>query len=156
MLRLPAEPADPRLACSDVGEAGGASAHAVAVAIERILQRNEGVVGNGFDETGAEEGNRRPAREDRRRVRHDRLTRVPRHREEVKERLPGVVQRLEAAVGRSPRHPQLGDGAGAAHRRHVVARGAAGAVEGRAEALLGGFHFEEVVEAEAELLELDR
>ena len=47
-------------------------------------------------------------------------------------------------------------GADAADRRHVVADGAAGAVERRPQSFLGGFDLEEVLEAEPELLELRR
>ena len=48
------------------------------------------------------------------------------------------------------------DGADAADRGHAVAHGAARAVEGRAEPFIRGLDFEEVVQSEPELLELDR
>jgi len=60
-----------------------------------------------------------------------------------------VVETREALLGAIPR-PGFGDDAAAANRRNVVAGGAAGAVERRAESVLCGLDFREVLEAEAE------
>ena len=64
MLRLPAEAADAALARAAIGDDGGASADAVAVAIVGIGQREDRVVGDGLDEPGAEHRNRDPADDD--------------------------------------------------------------------------------------------
>ena len=50
MLRLPAEPADAAVAGCDIDDDRGAPAHAVAIAIVRIVERQQRLVGNRFDE----------------------------------------------------------------------------------------------------------
>ena len=55
LLRLPAEASDPALAGGDVDDDRGTSADAVAVAVERIFERQQRVVGNRLDQSGAEE-----------------------------------------------------------------------------------------------------
>ena len=64
----------------------------------------------------------------------------------------GRIWPVLVAVGRA----HFGDQADAADRRHVVADGAARGVERRAEPFFGGLDLEEVVEPDAEALELRR
>ena len=156
MLRLPAEPADAPSSGGDVIDQRGAAAHAILVAIAGILQGRDRLVGDRFDEAGAEERNRRAPRDDRRGLRNVRLTSVSRNREEVHQRLAGLIERPEVAFLVDGRGPGLEDRAGAADGRHVVTDGAAGAVERRSKAFFGRLDFREVVEAEAELRELPR
>jgi len=59
-----------------------------------------------------------------------------------------------SAVRVTPSRAHFRDRARAADGRHVVARGAAGAVERRPEPFFRGFDLEKVVEPQAELLEL--
>ena len=63
VLRLPSEAADAPLAGGDVDDDGRAAADAVAVAIDRILEREQRLVRNRLDEPGAEERDRHAARE---------------------------------------------------------------------------------------------
>ena len=69
----------------------GASADTVAVAIERILERQQRLVADGFDEASAEQRDRHPPREDIRFPRQLRLTAVRPRREHMDERVTGVV-----------------------------------------------------------------
>ena len=55
MLRFPAEPPDPALARASIGDDRRPPAHAVAVAVAGILQRQQRVIVDGFDEPGSEE-----------------------------------------------------------------------------------------------------
>ena len=60
-LRLPAEPADPALSGRHVGDDRRPAADAVAIAIERILERQQRLVGDRFDQSRAEQRDRRRA-----------------------------------------------------------------------------------------------
>ncbi len=78
------------------------------------------------------------------------------HREQLKQRLAGLVERRELTVGRPRGRAKLGDDAAAADDRHVVTDRAARAVERRPQAFIGRLDFEEILEAQPELLELRR
>ncbi len=156
VLRLPPEPSDAALARCDVDNERGTSADAVAVAIVGVFERQQSLVGNRLDQPGAEERNGHAPREDIGVVGQHRLTPVARNREHVKKRVAGGVERLELAARGPASRTQLGHRSGAADRRDVVADGAARAVEGGSEPLFARFDLEEVVQPQAELLELDR
>ena len=76
VLRLPSEAADTTVAGRHVGDDRRPAADPVAVAIERILERQERLVGDGFDEARAKERNRRAMRHDCDIGGHDRLAAV--------------------------------------------------------------------------------
>ena len=65
MLRLPPKSADAPLTRGDVGDDRGTAAHAVAVSIDGIFERQQRLVGNGFDQPCAEERNRHATSDDR-------------------------------------------------------------------------------------------
>ena len=157
VLRLPAEAADAPLAGRDVGDDGRAAADAVAVAVERILEREQRVVGDGFDQAGAEERNRHAARDDVGVGGNDgwHACAAP--------RTGGTASRPTRRARRT--RPCVVADAGARPRAIAPLPPMAGtlwhaaqlvAVERRAQALLRGLDLEEVVEPEAELLELAR
>ena len=77
-----------------------------------------------------------------------------RERRTVEERLARCVECLEFAVGVAAARAHLRHHAAAADRRDVVAGGAAGAVERRAQTFLRRLHLEEIVQPETELFEL--
>src|SRR6476620_1803255 len=77
------------------------------------------------------------------------------NREEMKQRLAGFVERLEPAARVAAACPEFDDGAAPADGWHVVAGGATGPVERRAEPLVGRLDFEEVVQAKAKGLEFN-
>ena len=156
VLCLPAEPADAARAGGEVGDDAGAAADAIPIPVERILQREQRVVGNRLDQAGAEQRNRRPPRDHVHVVRHLRLTAVRRNREHVNERVVRRIQTPRRAVVLAVTGAQFEDDAAAADGRHVVTHGAARPVERRAEAFFGGFDFREVLEPETELAELHR
>ncbi len=133
-----------------------ASAHAIAIAVEGILQREHRVVGDRLDQAGAEQRDRRPARDDVHIIGNLRLAAVVRHREHVNQRVVCRVQAPRVAVVVAVAGAQFEDDAATADGRHAVAHRAARAVEGRAETLLGGLDFREVLEPETELAELHR
>ena len=100
VLRLPAEAADAAIAGAALGDDGGASADAVAVAIVGIGQRQDRVVGDRLDQAGAEHRDRDPADDDVGVGRDHRLAAVAGQREQVDQRLAGGV---EALVNGRPR-----------------------------------------------------
>jgi hypothetical protein len=155
VLRLPTESADTSLTAFDVGDDGGPAAHTVAVAIERVFERKQRVVGNGFHQPRAEQRNRHPPREYSRIDRQHRLTPMTRNGKHMKERVPGSVERLELPVRIPPAGSQLGHRPGAADCRNVVADRAARSVESGTQTFFAGLDLEEVVEPEAKLLKLD-
>ena len=156
VLGLPPEPADPPRAGAAILDNGRPAAHAVAAAALVGRQREQGVVVDGFDQAGAEDRNRHPADDHVGFDRDERLAGVAGDREQVEERLAVGLQCDERAIGPAQRGPDLGHRADAADRGHAVADRATGGVERRAQPLFGGLDLEEVVEAEPELLELDR
>ena len=62
LLRLPAEPPDALAPRGDVHDAGGAPADAVAVAVVRVFQREDRLVGDRLDQSRAEQRYRRAPR----------------------------------------------------------------------------------------------
>ena len=151
-LRLPSEPADAALAGGHVGDDGRAAADAVAIAIERIFEREQRLVGNRFDQSRAEQRDRHPPRDDVDLRRHHRLAPVIRDREHLEQRREADDVKL--AVGVAVPGAHLRHRRDAADHRHVVTGRAARAVEQRAEAFARLFDLHEVVEPEAEGLEL--
>ena len=99
VLGLPAESADapiaawPRPRRSRRGRSRRRRLRSTGSSSARIV-----VVGNGLDQAGAEERDRRPPRDHVRVVGDHRLAAVRRHGEEVDQRLAGVVETPEAAV----------------------------------------------------------
>ena len=89
-------------------------------------------------------------------VGNDRLAGVRRHREQVHQRVAGVVETAKRAGFLAIADARLEHHAAAADGRHAVAHGAARAVERRSESVLGGLDLGEVVEAQPELREFDR
>ena len=154
VLRLPSEPSDAAPAGGDVGDDRGATADAVAIAIAGIVERQQRLVGDRFDEPRAKQRDRHAARDDVRLRRNDRLARVRGNREDLEQRAGRRRELDELAALVAARRPDLGDHARAADRRDAVADGAARAVERRAEAVLHRLDLGEIVEAEPELLEL--
>ena len=157
VLRLPAEAADAPLAGRDVGHERRPAADAVAIAIEGILEREQ-CASSGIAST-------RPAPKSGIGTRRAMIVAsggmsgwhaVPRNREQMEERFAGWIERLELARGVDAPARISAIIAAAADGRHAVAHGAARAVERRTQPFLGGFDLEKVVEAQAELLELDR
>ena len=74
----------------------------------------------------------------------------------MNERVAGGVQRPIIAVRVAIPAACFQDQAGSPDRRRVMAHGAAGRVERGAEAVVDGFHFGEVVQAEPECRRLGR
>ena len=134
VLRFPAEPPDALLTGFDVRDQGGPAADSVAVEILRILEIDQRLIRNRFDQPGSEEGNWHPPGKYVRVGRQNRLTAVTRNREHVEEGVARLVERFELAVGVPASCPQLGHRPGAADRGNVVADGAARAVERRTKA----------------------
>src|SRR5215510_7600244 len=99
MLRRPTEAAHAPLPGGAVDDDRGAPSDAVTVAVDGIFEGEQRLVGNRFDQTGAEERNRHAPRDDRRVGRNHRLTGVAGHREKMKERLAALVERDELAHG---------------------------------------------------------
>ena len=95
MLRFPPETPDAPFAGSDIDDDRGAAAHAVAVAVDRIFQCTQRIVGDGFDQTGTEEGNRHTPSEHVCIRRHDRLAGVAGHREQMEQRFACFIERLK-------------------------------------------------------------
>ena len=87
VLRLPAESADTRLPGPDVRHDRGRAADAVAIAIVGIRERQDRVVGNRLDETGAERRNGNTPDDDVGFGRNARLAVVRRCREQLKQRV---------------------------------------------------------------------
>ncbi len=81
---------------------------------------------------------------------------MQRRREQLKERLAVGRQRHRTALRIATGSTNLCDGPSAADHRDVVADRAARAVECRAESFLRSFDFEEIVQAETKLFEIDR
>ena len=100
----------------------------------RRRQRQDGVVVDGLDQARAEDRNRHPADDDVGLGRNRRLAGVAGHREQVEQRLAVGPSASNAPSGRRGGPRALRHRADAAHRRHVVAGGATGAVERRARA----------------------
>ena len=88
VLPFPPEPSDARLAGREIDDARRPAADAVAIAVGRILERQELIVADRLDEAGAKEWNRNPPREDRRIIGQARLAAVAGHREQLEQRLP--------------------------------------------------------------------
>ena len=153
VLGLPPEAADALGAGRAIGDERGPSADAVAPARLRVGQRQQGGVVDRLDQAGAEERNRHSADDDVGLDGNRRLTGVTWHREQVEQGFALGGDRRERAVLQPTAGSDFGDRTHPAYRRDVVARGAAGAVERRSEALFGGFDLEEVVESQPELLE---
>ncbi len=126
MLRLPPEAPDAPRAGRRVDDNRGAAAHAVATGDDRHV------------------------------VRHLHLAGVARDGEQVNQRVARGVEPRMTAAAVAIAGPQLEDDAAAADRRHVVARGAARAVERGPETVIGRLDLGEVLEPEPELAELDR
>ncbi len=156
VLRLPPESANSAIAGGDIANDGGTSADAVGVGVFRIRQRDQRLVGDRFHQPGAKQRNRNSTRDDHGRRRELDLAAMQGDREELKERLAVGCKGVRPAAGVTPRGANLADRAGAADNRHVVADGAARAVEGRSQTFFGCLDFEKVVEPETELLEIDR
>ena len=156
VLRLPAEAPDPALTGGGIGDHGGTSADTIPIPILRILQGQNRIVRDRFNEPGSKQRNRRPPRNHRHIVWNLRLASMRRNRKQVNQSIAVVVQSSERAIGVAISRPRFEDDAGAADRRHVVTDRAAGSVEGRPEPLFSGFDFGEVVEAEAKLGEFPR
>jgi hypothetical protein len=74
----------------------------------------------------------------------------------MEQRLATLVERDELSSRAAAAGANLGDRACASDRGHAVAHRAAGAVERRAKPFARAFDFQEIVEPDAELLELDR
>ena len=79
---------DAPLAGRPVDDDCGPAADAIAIAIERILKRNQGLVGDRFDETGAEQRDGRAPGDYVRLGWNDGLTPMIRQREHLEERRP--------------------------------------------------------------------
>ena len=120
--------------------------------IAAVVERQQRLVGDRFDEAGAEEriGTRRA------------ITfasggmiswRVGGNRKDLEQRTRSGHQLHELAMFVTARRAHLGDHSGAADRRHAVAHRAARAVERRTEPVLGRFDLGEILEAQPELLE---
>ena len=147
---------DTTLARASIRHDGCPPGHAVPATALQGLQHHQGVVVDRLDETRAEEGERHPPY-DHVRVAWDRgLACVTGDREQVEERFPARIEGGKRTVWHLAACPDLSDGTDAADRRHVVTRGTARAVEGRAQPLLGGFNLQEVVQAQTEFFELGR
>ena len=122
-----------------------------AVAVRRVLQRDERRVRDRFDETGAEQRNRDASRDDDRLGRNRYLTAVRRHGKQLVERLARLMKGRQLAFFVAADRAEFGDRPKATDRRDVVTDRAARAIERGAEALVGGFDLEEIIESEAEL-----
>ena len=155
-LRLPAEATDPQLARHQVGNERSATADPVAVEILGIRQRFEPRVGNRLDQAGAEQGDRDTLDDDVGLRRDDGLAGVGRDREDLEQRAPARLDVPVCPVGFADAGPSSGHRRDPANGRHVVAARAARVVVGGTQPLLGVLHLQKVLEAEHELLELDR
>src|SRR2546422_3727635 len=155
VLCLPSEAADATVAGRYVGDDRRPAADPVAVAIERIFERQERLVGDGFDEARAKKRDRRAMRHDCDIGGHDRLTAVRRHREQVHQTIARSVQAAEFSIFILIGGAHLDDDTASADRWNAVTDGAAGAVESRAETIFGGLDFGEIVESQTELGKFD-
>ena len=119
-LRLPSKPADAALSRGHVGDDGRPAADAVAIAIERILEREQRLVGDRFDQSRAEQRDRHPPRDHVDLRRHHRLAPVVRDREHLEQR--GEADDVKLAVGVAVPGAHLRHRRHAADHRHVVTR----------------------------------
>ncbi len=157
VLRFPAEAADAPIAGAEVGDDGGAAADAVAVAVAGILEREQRVVVDGLDEPGAEQRDRHAPGDDVGFGRNHRLAAVAGDREQVEQRLA----RRRRAASNSPvgsRRPARTSATALAPPTAGTLWQAAQLVPLNAgpEPFFARLDLEEVVQPEAELLELGR
>jgi hypothetical protein len=100
VLRLPSESSDAPFAGCDIDDHGRAAADAVAIAIDRIFEREQRLVRNRLDKAGTEQRNRYASRKHRGVGGDLRLVRVAGHIEQV-ERFARI------GATNSPRGPRL-------------------------------------------------
>ena len=150
VLRLPAEPPDALAPRNDVDDASGPPAYAIAVAVVRVFQRENRLVGNRLHQSRAEERYRRAPRNHIRFRRNLHLAAVRRRREQVVQRAAVQCVELPILVAVSAAH--LRHRTDAANRRHAVAHRATVAVESRAQSVLRSLHLREVVQPQPEHL----
>src|SRR5262245_15541422 len=98
MLCFPAEATDAALAGRAIDNECGAAADAITIAIERVLQRQQCLVRNRFDQPGAKHRNWHAAHDDRRVGWNHWLAGMARDGEQVEQRFAGCVERNEFAA----------------------------------------------------------
>jgi len=133
VLGFPTEAPNPPLAGRQVGHHGRAAADAVTVAIAGILEGQQRLVRDRFNEPGAEYRDRHASHDDGRVRGNDRLAGVARDREEMEERFTGWIERHEFTARAAFPRSHFSNRARAADGWHAVAHGTARRVECRAE-----------------------